>query len=1144
MSNPRPIFFDPTGKRRQIARVGLALGLTVVAILYILGEVLFVESPLTSLNRAQPPREPTFELRNVLASPPSPEAVKRSRDALVRELQQARTRVKTQKESLSESARVAFLNRIDEPTLFVLRTQREKITHIAPAWLSLETGATPEETELSTALGSPEQNPFNTALKEFAASEGLKLLPRLIVPSQQHGQSPFVIPSHSAAQQRIALSIAQYLEQAELPGILLDLHPTTAAASNALYSLVSEIISTCHAVSKQVHLVSYLNDTLTFSKIPTTLDGLHVVAMYRPQTPGPLASLKSVGDKLLTATKVFPPGKIGVIFASGASTHTNSSSNKSSEFVDFSEAMAAATNAQFSFDPSSGTSRYTAASNSKSSDHTWLLDAPFAFNARLLAEARNISHFGIWGVGGEDSGLWEILSPAPSLADIEHVAPTSPLSSFGEGDLLSVSLSGVAEGARTFTVDAGSSLITSVTYRSIPQAPRTEHSGFKPQSIALTFDDGPAEPFTSQILDTLKKHQVKATFFVVGERVLEYPHLIRRIYDEGHDLGNHSFSHPNLSLVGRHRVTLELNATQRALQSVLGRSVHLFRPPYISEGSPLSMEEFRVMSIAQDLGYTIVGITTHGRDWVHSRTQHDGSEVSRTGDDIAQEILSKLDHATGNAILLHDGPEERERTVEAVEILIPELKKRGVKFSTTHELLGTPRDAVMPVIASNIPRQLHRTLLTLFSWGSWLFSLIFLLLVIFGVLRLIVILVSAILAKLEEIRNPCTPEQLEQSRDIPVSIIIAAYNEERVITATIESLLAGNHRTYEIIIVDDGSKDRTSEVVREKFGAHPLVKLIRQVNGGKSSALNHGIQNARYDILVCLDADTQFNADAITYLARHFKDPTVGGVAGNIKVGNRRSILTHWQSMEYITNISIGRRAYGYFNSIMVVAGAAGAWRRSALLDAGGYHSDSLAEDMDVTWRVRRNDWKVVNEPLAIGYTEAPENFRGLYKQRFRWSYGALQCLWKHRDAIGKNGFFGWVGVPSIFIFGCLFELLAPLADLKMLLVILSFARFMSSGHSIQPGTLEYESVVAPMVTAAVLYAVFFVVELLISVLAFYLDDEDMKPLWLLFFQRFAYRQLMYLVAIRAVWKAITGWKQGWGNLERTGTVSLPPAPS
>lgn len=727
-----------------------------------------------------------------------------------------------------------------------------------------------------------------------------------------------------------------------------------------------------------------------------------------------------------------------------------------------------------------------------------------------------------------------------ALAELYDVSPTSPFVTMGRGDIISVSVSSQPATTQKLPSADQAELPSGARDHSPRRSATVVHSGYQPQAVALTFDDGPAQPYTAQILDILKENDIKATFFLVGERVLAEPDLVRRIFNEGHDIGNHTFSHPDLSLVSSNRETLELNAAQRAIQGVLGRSVRILRPPYISEGSPLSFEELRALAVAQDLGYTTVGIATNGRDWVQSEDGADGESRERTGGDIAREILATIDQMQGNAILLHDGPDERAKTVEALSILIPALKAKGLRFLTTHELMGIPRDALMPTITSNPLRVMHTLVLEFISYGSLAFSALFIGIVTLGVIRLGIILVCSVLARIQETRQPFEPEEWERARDIPVSIVIAAYNEGKVIAHTISSLLQGRHRAYEIIIVDDGSTDNTSDEVKSHFGDNPRVKLFRQNNGGKSSALNHGIQYANHDILVCLDADTQFDPDAVTHLAKHFTDPSVGAVAGNIKVGNRRSILTHWQSMEYITNISIGRRAYAYLNAILVVAGAAGAWRRSAVEQAGGYHSDSLAEDMDLTWRVRRLEWRVVNEPASIGYTEAPEDLRGLYKQRFRWSYGALQCLWKHRGAFCKHGFFGWLGVPSVLIFGSLFEMLSPLADLKMLLSLLSFISLMVSDHPIASGSQEYLDIVAPLITTAWLYVIFFGVELFISILAFYFDRESMRPLWLLFFQRFIYRQLMYIVACRALWKAVTGWKQGWGSMQRTGSVTLP----
>jgi len=583
-----------------------------------------------------------------------------------------------------------------------------------------------------------------------------------------------------------------------------------------------------------------------------------------------------------------------------------------------------------------------------------------------------------------------------------------------------------------------------------------------------------------------------------------------------------------------------LNAAQRVLQGILGHSVRLLRPPYVSENSPLSSHEFRALSIAQDLGYTTVGISNNGRDWVKYDSNQNGTSRTRTGSDIAEEILAKIDLMSGNSILLHDGPKEREDSVQALSILIPALKAQGYRFVTVHELMGVTREALHPPITPGSLQAMHTFVPSVIAYGSLAFNAVFIGIVALGVIRLAIILICSVLSRFKELQNPSSEAAFEKARDVPVSIIIAAYNEEKVIAKTISSLLQGRHRAYEIIVIDDGSTDKTSEEVTSHYRENPRVTLLRQSNGGKSSALNYGIQHAQHDVFICLDADTQFDPDAVTHLAKHFVDPQVGGVAGNIKVGNRRSILTHWQSMEYITNISIARRAYAFLNAILVVAGAAGGWRRAVVEQAGGYHSDSLAEDMDLTWRVRRLGWRVMNEPAAIGYTEAPEDFNGLYKQRFRWSYGALQCLWKHRNAFFKHGFFGWLGVPSVLIFGCIFELLSPLADLKMLLTIISAITLMATDHPIYPGSMEYTDLVKPIITTTWLYFIFFGVELLISILAFYFDKEKMRPLWLLFFQRFVYRQLMYFVAWRALWKALSGWRQGWGALQRTGTVTLP----
>ncbi len=1131
------IFFDPSGRRRPAA-IAILFILTIVAVtVTIISWITFLGSPLVADRITELNQQNLKPDKQAIYQPLSATTIRHSRDSLLNEIEQTREIGALQQEDKSIHEKIGFTNILDQQILSSIRTHASKLSAISPAWLHLAK----DGQHLSELLFRVDINPINQELLAIAAEFNLNVYPRFSVDATSEDDSDRIrsFLLNKELHQRVSRDIVAFLNRERFPGIFVDLPTGDDDEKKALKDFITVLGDECHRSGRALGVVLHLDEQINLSGLSEIIDSLVLVNIYRHLSAGPASSLKTFADTVQSSLKDFPARKITVAFSSGAIRHKNHR-RESAERLTFMTAMSEARTLPITFDPITTTSTYYFVDDGGAKGQSSIIDAPFSYNTKVIASEGAIRNFGVWEIGGEDPGLWELLGAQPSITEMEHVPPTSPILFSGQGDVLTVSLSGVEEGARRLGLDPESGLITRVTYQSIPSAPSVKRSGYLPKSIALTFDDGPAEPFTARVLDILRENNIKGTFFIVGERAIEQPELVRRIFTEGHDLGNHTFSHPDLALVGKNRVTLELNAAQRVLQGILGHSVRLLRPPYVSEGSPLSLREFRALAIAQDLGYTTLSISNNGRDWVAYDTDAQGTSIERTGMDIAKEILSKIELMNGNAVLLHDGPKERERSVEALSILIPTLKARGYRFVTAHELLGTSREALHPAIIPETLQVIHTLVPTVIAYGSLALEGLFLGIVVLGVIRLGIILTCAVLCRFKEMQKPLAHEDLDQARDIPVSIIIAAFNEEKVITKTITSLLLGTHRTYQIIIVDDGSTDQTSLQVYKNFGDNPRVLLLRQPNGGKSSALNYGIQHAQHDIFICLDADTQFDPDAVTHLAKHFVDPRVGAVAGNIKVGNRRSILTHWQSMEYITNLSIARRAYAYLNAILVVAGAAGGWRRAAIEQAGGYHSDSLAEDMDLTWRVRRLEWQVINEPAAIGYTEAPEDFRGLYKQRFRWSYGALQCLWKHRGAFFKHGFFGWVGVPSVLIFGCLFELLSPLADLKMLLTVISATTLMTTDHPIYRASLEYHDMVAPMITTAWLYLLFFGIEFLISVVAFYLDKEKMHPLWLLFFQRFVYRQLMYFVAWRALWRAISGWRQGWGVLQRTGSVTLP----
>jgi cellulose synthase/poly-beta-1,6-N-acetylglucosamine synthase-like glycosyltransferase len=368
-----------------------------------------------------------------------------------------------------------------------------------------------------------------------------------------------------------------------------------------------------------------------------------------------------------------------------------------------------------------------------------------------------------------------------------------------------------------------------------------------------------------------------------------------------------------------------------------------------------------------------------------------------------------------------------------------------------------------------------------------------------------------------------------------VSVLIPAFNEARVIEASVRRILASTGPRIEVIVIDDGSTDGTSAVVARAFGIDPRVRLLTLENGGKARALNTALRQARGDVVIALDADTQFEGDTIATLARWFADPRIGAVAGNAKVGNRTNVVTRWQALEYVTAQNLERRALAALGAVTVVPGAVGAWRRVALDAVGGYPEDTLAEDQDLTIAIQRAGWRVACDNDAVAWTEAPETVRALFKQRFRWAFGTLQCLWKHRGVLGRRGGLGRVGLPQALIFQFLFTLAAPLIDVALLLGIGGTAwRVYDRGWAAAGGDA---------VTVAAFWAAFAAVDLTCGWIAYRLDGRETRfPALRLLLQRFGYRQLLYAVVLRALYVAATGPKVGWGKLERSGSVAMVEA--
>jgi cellulose synthase/poly-beta-1,6-N-acetylglucosamine synthase-like glycosyltransferase len=503
-------------------------------------------------------------------------------------------------------------------------------------------------------------------------------------------------------------------------------------------------------------------------------------------------------------------------------------------------------------------------------------------------------------------------------------------------------------------------------------------------------------------------------------------------------------------------------------------------------------------------------------------------------DQIVQRVLAQINdpdpEKRGQIVLLHDGGGDRSKTVAALPALIDALRAQGLAFVPVSELAGWSRDQAMPPVpADEAAPLLDRYLFYAVSLASAGLTWLFLLTIGLGLARLILLCGLALLDRHRSLRRttPAVPQ------DLSVSVLIPAYNEAKVIATSIKQVLNSAYPHLEVIVIDDGSKDGTSDVVQQAFAQDPRVSLITVPNGGKAKAVNIGLARAKGDVIVVLDADTQFEPLTISRLLRWFSDPQVGAVAGNAKVGNRINTLTRWQALEYITAQNLERRALAALGCITVVPGAIGAWRRDALTKLGGFPSDTLAEDQDLTIMVQRAGYRVVFDPEAIAWTEAPDTRQGLARQRFRWAFGTLQCLWKHRDATfnRRYGALGLVALPQVWLFQIALALVSPLVDLLLLVqVARTVADYLQHGEQFNPENL---------LVTAYYYALFMTVDLSAAVIAFFTEkNEDKSLLWWLIPQRFGYRQIMYYVVVKSVVSALQGRFVGWGKLERKATVT------
>lgn len=996
---------------------------------------------------------------------------------------------------LPERAVVAFTMREDPAAHTSLERHISNIDVVIPDWFSVPGPGC----ELEEHIDAPTARIVN--------SRQLMVIPRLanLASDGWRGAQVARMMRDDSARKCLVEKVVSRLVALEADGVNVDIEALAPEDSEPLLELLVDLKNALHKKGLRLTVdVSFQDPAYDLEYIGQLADAVFVMAYdqhFPSSQPGPISGadwFRSSVEQAITRV-----GKERLIVALGAYCY-DWTDGQPAESLSFREAMdrARAASAVPEFEREAENARFAYTDAQQRTHEVWCQDALSAWNQAATLEELGLRQVALWRLGTEDETLWEFLGQKqkPNAQALASIPESRSVDLFGTGEVLTIRAE-PTQGQREMEVDERGHVVWA-RYAQAPTGFVVERRGSTGKDIVLTFDDGPDPEWTPAVLKALDDLDAPATFFILGDQAMQYPDLVAEVDAAGHLIGNHSFTHPHLDRLTPAEQRVELNSTARLLEGLTGRRSPLFRAPYTANVDPSRPEDLIPLRVALKDGYVFVGANIDPLDW-----SNPGAE------EIAKRMVEQAEKG-GRVVLLHDGGGNREQTIAALRIAVPELRKRGYRFVQLDEYMGVPRkDLLEPLSFSQ--RALawgNLSVARARSWGWVALSVLF-----FGctVLAVVRVLMLGILTLIQARKGSA---ELPPGFEPLVTVLVPAYNEGKVIARTISSILATGYARVEVMVIDDGSTDDTADVVRGLSQNDPRVKLLQKPNGGKAHAANFGLQHAAGEIVVAVDADTIVTEGSIERLVAHFADEKVTAVCGNVEVGNVRSWLTRFQAIEYVTSQNFDRRAFAILNCISVVPGALGAWRRDAVLAVGGYSADTLTEDADLTLTLLRAQGRIAYEPRAIGRTEAPETVSGLLKQRFRWTYGTYQCLYKHRKAFFR-GTLGWIGLPNMVVFQVVFAALSPIGDLVMLLAIFRG---------------DYSAFAAG-------YVAFLLMDVCGSVLAFVLDGKPMRWLWMLLIQRFTYRQMMYYVSLKAMIAAVRGARHGWRKLDRTGTVDFEP---
>jgi peptidoglycan-N-acetylglucosamine deacetylase len=1163
----QPVFYDPQRARwRRLRRLFDVSAVLVSALIIFFVFTALRDEPLPELLFS--PQKRAFK---ALKESEKEKARDRQKKLAARSHRKSKLAASQVKLNQEEGIRAAFYVPWDAASFSSLRAFAHQVDILYPDWLHVITadgrlqGVDDQTNKLFDVVQSNAQGdtvlPVDDLVMPFLKTEdpAMEVFPMVNNSDGANWVGDIVgFLNNPDAHTLFRKQAVQFLSSGHYRGLMIDFEAFPPSGQAGYVALLQELSGDLHARGFKLYVaVPPHSNEYNYPAIAAAADGV-VLMNYDEHYPGaesgPVASQDWFVQNLTFAEKVIPKEKIICAIANYGYDWVlkpkkgQLPADEHDQSVSVQDAWLAARDSEedVNFDDDAMNPHFSYLDEKSFRHDIWFLDGVTALNHMRSAQNLGIQTFALWRLGSEDRSLWrvwDVPGDAGATDRLKDVPPGAEVDMEGQGEILRIE-DKPAHGTRDLTIDANSKLITDEVFQNLPEPYRVARYGYSPNKVALTFDDGPDPEWTPKILDVLKEKNATATFFLIGIQTDKFSGIAKRIYREGNTIGNHTFTHPDVTNMSAPLFKAELNLTERLFASLVGVRATLMRPPYAIDEEPDTADQVRPLEIPQEMGYITVGNRIDPNDW---------SENPRhSAEQITSYVLAHLppcrpdDLRCGNIVLLHDGGGDRAETVRALPMIIDGIRARGYEIAPVYELLGKTRaDVMAPLPAGELwAARLDR-------FGFWLFdaSIVFItwIFLIGDLLMTGRLLFIGAAAVYDRVREKILGKPAEVASYKPkVAVLIPAYNEEKVIERTVRAALNSNYPNLRVIVIDDGSKDRTLEVARKAFAAEAAagkVLILGKPNSGKAEALNYGIEHIDdAELFVGIDADTIIAPDAIARLVPHFINPKVGAIAGNAKVGNRVNLWTRWQALEYITSQNFERRALDVLGAVSVVPGAIGAWRVSAVREAGGYHIDTVAEDADLTMALLRRGYRVEYEDMALAYTEAPTNANALMRQRFRWSFGILQAVFKHRGVVARKGALGWVALPNIFIFQILLPLVSPLIDI-MFVVGTIWYYIQKHFHPDSTDPADFHKLV-------LFFFAFLVIDFIASAIAFALErrrPDDKEDVWLLsqvWLQRFAYRQLFSIVLFKTLKRALEGRKFAWDKLERTAAVNYVPAES